>query len=111
MDTKVSQKLWKELERERGQCTFCKKKGVITYQGTWKFCGRKHLALYKDKHRLANQDLAKIKICSTCGKAIKGKGISMTGTYAKGRFKVYKFCSGKCFDNMPDFDHPEFMQR
>lgn len=73
------------------------------------FCSREHLALYKEKDRLAKEDVARIKKCSTCGKAIRGKGLSLTGTYVNGRFRVYRFCNGKCFDNMPDLEHPEFM--
>jgi ribosomal protein L24E len=102
-----AQKFREQLERAREQCMFCKKKGTITYQGTWKFCGKEHLALYKEKTKLAKQDLAKVKVCATCGKLIKGKGLFLIGPYARARFKVYKFCNGKCFDNMPDFEHPD----
>lgn len=83
-----------------GTCIFCGKEGRINFVGM-NLCGEKHLALYKEKMKIAGKDIAKIKKCATCGKAIKGKGVSLTGSYAKkeGRFKVYKFCNVKCFEN------------
>jgi hypothetical protein len=87
------------------KCIFCKKKGIIEYEGM-DFCGKEHLALYKEKMKLAKKELSGIKVCSTCGKVIKWKGVTLTGSHVNGKFKVFKFCNGKCFENMPDFKRP-----